>query len=161
MDKLASTDKNTASSTPERGSVASVLAAAVASVLVVFVTGYLSMQLQAAYAGGFLGFNFRPVGVAGGWLPYVWRLGFVLLAVAAVLVHRLLIRTTAARLSALTILVVLAVMGSPVGSGLPVDEEQHPLMLFMLTEGAKSPFTLVLIGAIVANMILEARRARH
>ncbi|MFC9351517.1 hypothetical protein [Arthrobacter sp. NPDC057013] len=158
---MASTDKNSPDSKPELESIISVVAAAAGSVLAVLLTGYLSMQLQAAYAGGFLGFNFRPVGVAGEWLPYVWRLGFVLLAVAAVLVHRLLIRTTAARLVALTIFVVFVVIGSPVGSGLPLDEEQRPLMLFMFTEGAKSPFTLVLIGGIIADLILEARRVRR
>ncbi|MBT2597837.1 hypothetical protein J7I92_21875 [Arthrobacter sp. ISL-72] len=128
--------------------------------LVILLTGYLTMQLQAAYANALLGFNFRVVGVPGEWLPYVWRLGFVLLAAAAILVYRVAIRGTAARLTTLTILAVFAIIGSPIGSGLPLDEKQYPLMLFMGVEGAKSPFTLVLIGAIMAELISEARKAR-
>jgi hypothetical protein len=34
-------------------------------------------------------------------------------------------------------------------------------MLFMFTEGAKSPFTLVLIGVIIADLIFEARRGQR
>ena len=103
----------------------------------------------------------RIVGVSGEWLPYVWRLGFVLLAAAAVLVYRLTIRGTAARLATLATLAVFATVASPIGSGLPLDEEQYPLMLYMGIEGAKSPLTLALIGAILAELIIVARKGRE
>jgi thiol:disulfide interchange protein len=160
MEKLTSPDKKSSGSTLQLGSAVPIVTASAGPVLVILLTGYLTMQLQAAYANAFLGFNVRLVGVPGEWLPYVWRLGFVLLAVAAILVYRLAIRGTTARLVALTILAVFSIIASPIGSGLPLDEERYPLMLYMGVEGAKSPFTLALIGAIVAELIFEARRAR-
>jgi hypothetical protein len=160
MEKLTSPDKKSSGSTLQLGSAVPIVAAFAGPVLIVLLTGYLTMQLQAAYAHTFLGLNFRLVGVPGEWLPYVWRLGFVLLAVAAVLVYRLTIRGTAARLATLTLLAVFAIVASPIGSGLPLDEEQYPLMLYMGLEGAKSPFTLALIGAIVTELIIGARKGR-
>jgi hypothetical protein len=160
MEKLTSPDKKSSGSTLQLGSAVPIVTASAGPVLVILLTGYLTMQLQAAYADAVLGFNFRVVGVPGEWLPYVWRLGFVLLAVAAILVYRLAIRGTAERLVALTILAVFSIIASPIGSGLPLDEERYPLMLYMGVEGAKSPFTLARIGAIVAELIFEARRAR-
>ncbi|MFE4541283.1 hypothetical protein [Arthrobacter sp. NPDC056727] len=161
MEKMTSSDKKNPGSTLQPGSAVPIVVALAGPLLVVLLTGYLTMQLQAAYANAVLGFNFRIVGVSGEWLPYVWRLAFVLLAVAAVLVYRLTIRATAARLATLTTLAVLATVASPIGSGLPLDEEQYPLMLYMGIEGAKSPFTLALIGAIFAELIIVARKGRE
>lgn len=160
MEKLTSPDKKSSPSQRHLGPAVPIVAALAGPVLVILLTGYLTMQLQAAYANAFLSFDFRLVGIPGEWLPYVWRLGFVLLATAAILVYRAAIRGTAARLAALTVLAVFVIIGSPIGSGLSLDEEQYPLMLFIGVEGAKSPFTLVLIGAIMAELIFEARKAR-
>jgi hypothetical protein len=104
MEKLTSPEKKSSAPAPQMGSAAPIVAALAGPVLVILLTGYLTMQLQAAYANAVLGFNFRVVGVSGEWLPYVWRLGFVLLAVAAILAYRRVIRGTAARLATLTIL---------------------------------------------------------
>ncbi|MFC9352032.1 MULTISPECIES: hypothetical protein [Terrabacteria group] len=160
MEKLTSPDKKNSGSTLQPGSAVPVVVALAGSVLVILLTGYLTMQLQAAYANAVLGFNFRVVGVSGEWLPYVWRLGFVLLAVAAVLIYRLTIRGTAARLATLTTLAVFATVASPIGSGLPLDEDQYPLMLYIGIEGAKSSLTLALIGAIVVELIIVSRKGR-
>lgn len=160
MEKLASPDKKNSDSALQPGSAVPIVVALAGPPLVVLLTGYLTMQLQAAYGNALFGFNFRVVGVAGEWLPYLWRLGFVLLALAAILLYRLAIRGAAARLATLVLLTVFAILASPIGSGLPVDEEQYPLMLYMGIQGAQSPFTLVLIGAIVAELITGAVKNR-
>ncbi|MFE4834507.1 hypothetical protein ACFRAU_07475 [Arthrobacter sp. NPDC056691] len=81
------------------------------------------------------------------------------IALTAVLVYHVVIRGTAAKLATLIILVVAVIIGSPMDSGLPVDEYRP--MLFMTIDGAKSPYALVAIRAILAELLLEARKAGH
>ncbi|MEW1943422.1 hypothetical protein AB0299_20510 [Pseudarthrobacter sp. NPDC080037] len=99
-------------------SAASILIAVAGPILVVLLAGYITMQLQLAEAHGYLGFNDRFVSVEGDWPRYVWRALLIALAAAAVLVYRVAVRSTAARLITLGILVLVALLAIPMASGL-------------------------------------------
>ncbi|MEW1808718.1 hypothetical protein [Pseudarthrobacter sp. NPDC080039] len=116
MNNVASQDRMSTASGPR--SAASILIAVAGPILVVLLAGYITMQLQLAEAHGYLGFNDRFVSVEGDWPRYVWRALLIALAAAAVLVYRVAVRSTAARLITLGILVLVALLAIPMASGL-------------------------------------------
>lgn len=157
MNKVASQDRMSTASGPR--SAASILIAVAGPILVVLLTGYITMQLQLAEAHGYLGFNDRFVSVEGDWPRYVWPALLIALAAAAVLVYRVAVRGTAARLTALGILVLVALLAIPMASGPRLNPDEHyPLMTYIAVEGAKSPLVFALIGALVADFIATRRR---
>jgi hypothetical protein len=105
-----------------------------------------------------LGFNDTFVSVEGDWPRYVWPALLIALAAAAVLVYRVAVRGTAARLTALGILVLVALLAIPMASGPRLNPDEHPLMTYIAIEGAKSPVVFALIGALVADFIATRRR---
>jgi hypothetical protein len=105
-------------------------------------------------------FDARAVGVSADWLPYVWRLSLILLALAAVTVYRVVLQGTAARIVALATLAAVAFIATPMATGSHVAEEQQSLILGIAVEGAKSPLILALIGAGVADLIARRQRTR-
>jgi hypothetical protein len=159
MEKLTDSDKASTPRASERKSAVSVFASLASALLLIILTGYLTMQLQLSEIHAFMGFDSRPVGVSGDWLPYVWRLSLILLALAAVVVYRIVIQGAAARLLALVTLAVVVFVASPIASGSRLAEEQYPLLLAIAVEGAKSPLILGFIGAIAADLIARRRRA--
>jgi hypothetical protein len=104
-----------------------------------------------------MGFDSRAVGVSGNWLPYVWVLSLVLLALAAAVFYRVVLRGTSARLTALITLAAVAFLASPVETGSDVAAEQQSLVLGILFEGAKSPLVLALVGVGAANLFAKRR----
>jgi hypothetical protein len=161
MEKQASPDRTRAMTGSRTGPVLSVVAALVGPVCVIFLTGYLTIQLQLSEAGApLLNFDSQPV-FADGWSPspYLIRAALVLLALAAVLGYRWAVRTDTARLLTLVVLVVAVFAGAYALRPIPNDGEPHPLGLYSLINGAISPFTLALIGAVIADLI--ARRQRR
>lgn len=158
MEKLTDSDKASATRVSGRRPAISAVASVIGALLLIFLTGYLTMQLQLSEIHAFMGFDSRAVGVSGDWLPYVWRLSLILLALAAVLVYRLVVQSTAARFLALVTLAVVVVIVSPIASGSRLVEEQYPLLLAIAVGGAKSPMILAFIGAVAADLI--ARRQR-
>lgn len=150
-----------ASSAFRPGWALSMVAAALGPLCVIFMTGYLTIQLQLAeILAPLLDLSSRPVPVTGEWVPYAVRAGFVLLGVAAVLGYRVVARTTPSRVIALTVLVIAAFAGVYRFRPLPWDEEPTPIALFSLMNGAASPFTLALIGAVIVDLISARRRRR-
>lgn len=162
MEKTISPNPASATKATKRSWALSVIIAVAGSALTVGLTGYLTMQLQLSEIHAVLGFDSRAVGVPGDWLPYVWRLSLVLLALAAVVAYRLLIQGMPARLVTLAVLASVALLATPMASGGPrAGEEQYPLLTYVLIEGAKSPLILSLIGAVLAHLVLgRGRRTR-
>lgn len=85
MEKTISPNPASATLAAKRRLALSIITAVAGSTSAVGFTGYLTMQLQLSEIHAVLGFDSRAVGVPGDWLPYVWRLSLVLLALAAVL----------------------------------------------------------------------------
>ncbi len=85
MDKTKSPSRTEA--LPSRtGPIFSIVVALVGPLCVVFVAGYLTIQLQLSEAGAFLlDFNARSIPAGTAWAPYLVRAAFVLLALAAIL----------------------------------------------------------------------------
>jgi hypothetical protein len=54
-------------------------------------------------------------------------------------------------------LVAAVIAGAYTLRPIPNDGEPHPLGLYSLIEGATSPFTLALIGAVIADLIVRRR----
>ncbi|WP_255405378.1 hypothetical protein [Sinomonas sp. R1AF57] len=157
MNKVASQDRMSTASGPRWAS--SILIAVAGPIVVVLLAGYITMQLQLAEAHGYLGFNDRIVGVEGDWPRYVWPALLIALAAAAVLVYRVAVHGTAARLITLGILVLVALLAIPMASGPRLNPDEHyPLMIYIAVEGAKSPLVLALIGALVVDFIASRRR---
>ena len=125
----------------------------------VLLAGYITVQLQLVEAHGYLGFNDRFVSVEGDWPRYVWPALLIALVAAAVLVYRVAVRSTAARLTTLGIFILVALLAVPMASGPRLNPDEHyPFMTYIAVEGAKSPLVLALIGAIVADLIVTRRR---
>ena len=157
MGKLASTDRTRRASGPR--SAASLLIAVAGPILVVLLAGYITMQLQLVEAHGFLGFNDRFVSVEGDWPRYVWPVLLIALVTAAVLIYRMAVRETAARLTTLGIFILVALLAIPMASGPRLNPDEHyPLMTYIAVEGAKSPLVLALIGVLAADLIATRRR---
>jgi len=157
MDKVASQDRTSRTSGPRPA--VSILIAVAGPIFVVLLAGYITMQLQLVEAHGYLGFNDRFVSVEGDWPRYVWPALLITLVAAAVLVYRVALRGTAARLMTLGILVLVALLAIPMASGPRLNPDEHyPLMTYILIEGAKSPLVLALIGALAADLIASSRR---
>lgn len=121
--------------------------------------GLGSKQLSEIYAP-LLALDARPIPVAGAWVPYLVRAAFVLLAVAAVLGYRVAARTGAARVVTLVVLAAAVFAGANALRPVPMDGDPQPIALFSLINGATSPFTLALIGAVIAGLISVRRRNR-
>lgn len=134
-----------------------VVSALVGAAVLIVLAGYLTMQLQLSRIDAVMGFDSRAVGVSGDWLPYLWVLSLVLLAFAAAVFYRVVLRGTSARLTALITLAAVAFLASPVASGSDVAAEQQSLVLGILFEGAKSPLVLALVGVGAANMFAQRR----
>jgi hypothetical protein len=162
MEKATSPNQIGTLSTSRTGPILSIVAALVGPLCVVFLTGFLTIQLQMSEIGApLLDFNSRPVPVTGAWLPYLLRAGLVLLALAAVLGYRLAARTSAARVVTLVVLVAAAFVGAYTLRPVPEDGESHPIALFSLMNGAASQFTLALVGAVIVDMISARQRRRR
>ena len=161
MEKTDSPATGNTVSTSKRSSALSVVIAGVGSLVVICLTGYLTMQLQLSEIHAVLGLDGRAVGVPGDWLPYVWRLCLILVGLAAVLTYRLLVDGKPARLVALALMTVAALWATPLASGGPrAGEEQYPLLVYILIEGAKSPLVLALIGAVLAGLVGSRSKRR-
>ncbi|MEC5193480.1 MULTISPECIES: hypothetical protein [unclassified Arthrobacter] len=161
MEKVTSPNQIEASPASRTGPILSIVAALVGPLCVIFLTGYLTIQLQLSQIfAPLLGFNARPIPVAGEWLPYVVRAAFVLLAVAAILGYRAAARTGAARVVTLVILMAAVFAGANTLQPVPMDVEPQPIALFSLINGATSPFTLALIGAVIVDLITSRRRTK-
>lgn len=93
-------------------------------------------------------------------MPYVLRAGLVLLALAAVLGYRSPARTWVSRVVTLLGLVAAAFIGAYTLRPLPADGEPRLIALDSLMYGAVSPFTLALIGAVIADMVIARWRKR-
>ena len=159
MDKTTSPSRTEASPASRTGSGLSLAAAVVGPVCVIFLTGYLTIQLQLSEVNApLLDFNARPIPVVAEWVPYSVRAAFVLLAVAAILGSRVTARTGAARVVTLVVLVAAVFAGANTLEPVPMDGEPQPIALFSLINGATSPFTLALIGAVIADLISVRRQ---
>lgn len=159
MEKTTDRALGNRATAPERTSASFVVAAVAGPLLLVVPVGYLALQLQASEAHAFLGFDSRPVGIEGDWLPYVWRLSLILLVVFAVMGYRRAIRGTSARIAALAILAAI-IASSTVASVPRMTEEQYPLLLQIVVEGAKSPLILALLGVVIADVMDSRRRTQ-
>ncbi|GGI02391.1 hypothetical protein ACFFGR_16985 [Arthrobacter liuii] len=156
MEKTVNEDPKSAVSGP--GPAAAT--ALIGSLLLLGLTGYLSMQLKLSEIHLFLGFDSRVFGVSGDWLPYVWRLSLVLSVLAAIIAYRALIRDTQSRVVILAVLAAAAAIASPVAFAGPQPAEAQPsLLLYVAVEGAKSPAILALIGAVLADLMTSSRRS--
>lgn len=143
------------------GRVLSTVAALAGPLLVIFAAGYLTIQLELSEIGAPLfDFDSRPVPVVGERAPYLLRTGLVVLGLFAVLVYRSACRTDAARVVTLVVLIAAAVVGAYTLRPLPSDGEPHPIAMFSLMYGATSPFTLALIGAVIADLVSALGRTR-
>lgn len=145
---------------PERGPAIAVVTAVAGSLLLILLTGYLTMQLVMSGMSAFMTFDSRAVGILAGWLPYVWRLSLILLALAAVMVHRNILRGTAGRIVALATLAAVAFIGTMMTTGQHPAGEQQSLILVIAAEGAKSPLILALIGVGVADLVARRQPTR-
>ncbi len=161
MDKTKSPSRTEA--LPSRtGPIFSIVAALVGPLCVVFVAGYLTIQLQLSEAGAFLlDFNARSIPAGTAWAPYLVRAAFVLLALAAILGYRVAARTGAARVVTLVVLIAAVFAGANMLRPLPMDGEPQPIALFSLINGATSPFIFALIGAVIADLISVRRRRKR
>lgn len=158
MGKVASQDSKAPA--PITGAVAPIVIAVAGPLLVILLAGYITMQLQLVEAHGFMGFNGRFISVDGDWLRYLWPAALIVLVVAAVLVYRAVVRSAAARFTALGVFALVALLAIPMASGLRLNPDEHyPLMTYVAVEGAKSPLVLALIGALIADLI--ASRGVH
>ena len=161
MENMTSRNQTEPAPGISRGSALSVIAAFVGTPLVIFLAGFLTIQLELSQAGApLLDLNMRPVPVTGEWVPYALRIGLVLLALAAVLGYRSLARTRASRVITLLGLVAAAFIGAYTLRPLPADGEPRSIALDSLMYGAVSPFTLALIGAVTADMVIARWRKR-
>lgn len=159
MEKTTSPSRLEAAPAARGGPILPMAAALVGTLCVVFLTGYLTIQLQLAEAGApFLDFNARPIPVSAKWSPLLARAAFVLLAVAAVLGYRLAIRSWAARIVTLVVLIAAVFAGANTLRPVPMAGEPQPIALFSPINGAASPFILALIGAVIADLISVRRR---
>lgn len=159
MDKVVT--QRTSGASPARSSALSIFSAVAGPVLAVLLAGYLTMQLQLSEIHAVWGFNDRLVSVEGDWPRYVWPALLIALAAASVLLYRVLIRGTAARLTALATLAVMVLLAIPMATGLRVNApEGHPLVLHIAVEGAKSPLFFALIGALIADILLGRGKVR-
>lgn len=163
MQKQARPERMTSTPRFRASPAVALLAALVGLVCVIFLTGYLTIQLQLSDAGApLLGFDAQPVVSAGRSAPYLVRAAFVLLAAAAVLGYRLAVRTDAARLVSLVVLASAVVAGTlayrPLADAVASVGAPRDLGLASLISGATSPFTLALIGAVVADLLSRHRR---
>ncbi|MEV7135807.1 hypothetical protein AB0N24_23355 [Arthrobacter sp. NPDC093128] len=141
--------------------ILSIAAALVGPLCVIFLTGYLTIQLQLSEIGApLLDFNASPIPVVAQWVPYFVRAVLVLLALAAILGYRLVARTEAARIVTLVVLVAAAFAGAYTSRPLPMDGEPQPIALFSLINGATSPFILALIGAVIVDLIVNRSRRK-
>jgi uncharacterized BrkB/YihY/UPF0761 family membrane protein len=160
MEKLSSPDQANSVGSRELNSVLSVVAALVGAGVLIVLAGYLTMQLQLSRIDAVMGFGSRAVGVSGDWLPYVWVLSLVLLACAAAVFYRVVLRGTPARLTALVALAAVAFLVAPVASGSDVAAEQQSLILGILFEGAKSPLVLALVGVGAIDLFAQRKRTQ-
>jgi hypothetical protein len=160
MEKLTSPHRESTTPAPEHRPAVAVVAALAGALLLILLTGYLTMQLLMSEMSAFMAFDARAVGVSADWLPYVWRLSLILLALAAVTVYRVVLQGTAARIVALATLAAVAFIATPIATGSHVAEEQQSLILGIAVEGAKSPLILALIGAGVADLVVRRQRTR-
>jgi hypothetical protein len=159
MDKTSSPGRLEALPASRTGSILSIAAALVGPLCVIFLTGYLTIQLQLSEAGApLLDLNARPIPAAAEWAPYMVRAAFVLLALAAILGYRMAARTGAARVVTLVVLIAAVFAGANTLRPVPMDGEPQPIALFSLISGATSPFTLALIGAVIAHLICVSSR---
>lgn len=156
MEKLTGLNTPSTLPAPERRPAVAVVFAVAGSLLLILLAGYLTMQLAMSGISAFMTLDSHAVGVSAGWLPYLWRLSLILLALAAVMVYRVVLRGTGVRIVALATLTAAAVIGSPMATGSTLAAEQRSLILVIAIEGAKSPVILALIGAGVAGFL--ARR---
>ncbi|MDN4643109.1 hypothetical protein [Arthrobacter sp. PsM3] len=161
MEKTTSPSRTGALPASRTGPILSIVAALAGPLCVIFLTGYLTIQLQLSEVGApLLDFSARPILAGGEWVPYLVRAAFVLLAVAVVLGYRVAARTGAARVVTLTVLIAAVFAGANTLRPVPMDGEPQPIALFSLINGATSPFTLALIGAVIADLISIRRRNR-
>ncbi|MDN3937020.1 hypothetical protein QWJ39_11930 [Arthrobacter sp. YD4] len=160
MQKLTSLNRPSATLAPERGPAIAVVTAVAGSLLLILLTGYLTMQLVMSGMGAFMTLDSRAVGISNGWLPYAWRLSLILLALAAVMAHRKILRGTAARIVALATLAAVAFIGTVMTTGPHPAGEQQSLILVIAAEGAKSPLILALIGAGVTDLVARRQPTR-
>lgn len=161
MEKVASPARIETSSAPRSGPIRSIVAALVGPICVVFLTGYLAIQLQLSEIGApLLDLNGRPVHVASEWLPFLLRAALVLLSAGAILGYRLAVRTEAATVVTLVVLVLTAFAGAYTSRPLPMDGEPQLIALFSFINGATSLFILALIGAGIADLISGRRRGK-
>ena len=160
MEKLTSPHRASTTPTPERRPAVAVVAALAGSLLLILLTGYLTMQLLMSEMSAFMAFDSRAIGVSADWLPYVWRLSLILLALAAVMVYRVVLQGIAARIVALATLAAVAFIATPMATWSHVAEEKQSLILGIAVEGAKSPLILALIGAGVADLVARRQRTR-
>lgn len=159
MDQTTSPRRIEALPPSRTGPMFSIAAALVGPVCVIILAGYLTIQLQLSEAGAPpVDFNARPIPVLAEWLPYLVRAGFVFLALAAILGYRVAVRTGAARVATLVVLIVAVFAGATTMRPLPMDGEPQPIALLGLINGAISPFIFALIGAVIADLINVRRR---
>ncbi|HEX9086183.1 MAG TPA: hypothetical protein VF867_01490 [Arthrobacter sp.] len=162
MEKTAGPRRIEAWPASRTGPVLSIAVALVGPLCVVFLTGYLTIQLQLSEINApLLDFNARPIPLVAGWVPYLVRAAFVLLAVAAILGYRVAAQTRAARVLTLVVLTAAVFAGANALRPVPMDGEPQPIALFSLINGATSPFTLALIGAVVAHLVSVRRRSKR
>jgi hypothetical protein len=144
------------------GSALPVITALVGSVAVVVLAGYLILEMEAAAAGALFDITGQPIAVSGEWVPYAIRAGLVVLFLVAVLVHRRLVNTRPARLTALAVLTVSALIAAymfrPLLDAQAAGQDQQSLLLVSFIHGAISPYTLAMIGAVAASLIPDRRR---
>ena len=160
VQKLTSLNRPNTTPAPERGPAIAVVTAVAGSLLLIVLTGYLTMQLVMSEMGAFMTLDSRAVGISTGWLPSVWRLSLILLALAAVMVHRSIVRGTTARIVALATLAAVVFIGTTMTTGPHPAGEQQSLILVIAAEGAKSPLVLALIGAGVADLVARRQPTR-
>jgi hypothetical protein len=162
MEKTTGPRRTAAWPASRTGPVLPIAVALVWPLCVVFLTGYLTIQLQLSEINApLLDFNARPIPLVAGWVPYLVRAAFVLLAVAAILGYRVAARTGAARVLTLVVLTAAVFAGANALRPVPMDGEPQPIALFSLINGATSPFTLALIGAVVAHLVSVRRRSKR
>ena len=161
MERIASPSRIEASPASRTGPILSIVAALVGPLCVIFVTGYLTIQLQLSEVNApLLDLNARPIPVVAEWVPYSVRAAFVLLAVAAILGYRVAARTGASRVVTLIVLIAAVFVGANTLQPVPMDGEPQPIALFSLINGATSPFILALIGAVIVDLISVRRRRK-
>lgn len=137
MERIASPSRIEASPASRTGPILSIVAALVGPLCVIFVTGYLTIQLQLSEVNApLLDLNARPIPVVAEWVPYSVRAAFVLLAVAAILGYRVAARTGASRVVTFIVLIAAVFVGANTLQPVPMDGEPQPIALFSLINGA-------------------------